>query len=203
MNNYLLIVGLSLSTLPTSPNNEVDKDDYNTYRSVPIYCNEISNPSLAKEDEYSNGADSYCTNKTYTSEQSDLDILYDENYIQNDIAKQNILARLNTLRLLDEDWDGYGAPRISIVAIDKCRTIINQLPLDVIPNVKILPSEFGGVQMEIEKDNGIVNCDFGDETFSYYVERKNKKTEYYSFLNFTEQNFEKLIDYFCEINNEQ
>ena len=111
------------------------------------------------------------------------------------------MARLNTLRLLDEDWDGYGAPRISAVAIDKCRKIINQLPLDVIPNVKILPSEFGGVQMEIEKDNDIVNCDFGDKTFSYYVERKNAKTEYYSFLDYTEQNELKLISDFSLMKN--
>lgn len=112
------------------------------------------------------------------------------------IAKQNVLAKLDLLQNLDEDWDGYGAPKISIAAINNCRTIINQLPLDIVQNVHVLPSEFGGVQMEIEKDNDIVNCDFGDKTFSYYVERKNAKTEYYSFLDYTEQNELKLISDF-------
>ena len=199
MNNYLLIVGLSLSTLPTSPNNEVDKDDYNTYRSVPIYCNEISNPSLANEDEYSNGADSYCTNKTYTSEQPDLDILSDENYIQNNIAKQNVLSRLNTLRLLDEDWDGYGAPMISEIAINLCKNIISRLPLGVFQYTKVLPSEYGGVELEREIDGNLVHCCFGDETFSYYVERQDKKTEFYSFLDYDQKNIATLITFMSEI----
>ena len=106
--------------------------------------------------------------------------------------KQNILEQLHHLQNLDEDWDGYGAPKISITAINNCRSVINQLSFDAIQDADVTPSEFGGVQLELKKDNTTINCDFGSQTFSYYVEKNGDKTEYHSFLDYTELNIKKL-----------
>lgn len=127
--------------------------------------------------------------------------IYYDAFCSLSIAQQDVLAKLNLLQNLDEDWDGYGAPKISTIAINNCQSVINQLSLVIIQNVNVLPSEFGGVQLEMEKDNGIVNCDFGDDTFSYYVEKKGAKTEYYSFLEYTEKNVQTLINNFSLISN--
>lgn len=106
--------------------------------------------------------------------------------------KQNILEQLYHLQNLDKDWDGYGAPKISITAINNCRSVINQLSFDAIQEADVTPSEFGGVQLELKKGNTTINCDFGSQTFSYYVEKNGDKTEYYSFLDYTELNIKKL-----------
>lgn len=193
MNKGLIIA--SFSVLSTLPNYEIDIHN-GIYRNNPISRDTIGSCLSSAFD----GVVSNC-DLCDRNEQPYLGILSDEKYIKDDIAKQDVLAKLNLLQNLDEDWDGYGAPKISITAINNCQLIINKLTLDIIQNVNVSPSEFGSVQLEMEKDNGIVNCDFGDDTFSYYVEKKDAKTEYYSFLEYTEKNVQQLINYFSLMSN--
>ncbi len=203
MNKRLIIAGLSvLSTLPYYDERDIYNYIYDyIYGNVSIYSSyDISRLSSSNSEDFER---LYLNSDLCDyNEHPNLGILLsDENYIKKDITKQKVLERLNLIQKLDEDWDGYGALKISIAAINNCRTIINQLPLDIIQDVNIMPSEFGGVQLELEKDNSIVNCDFGDETFSYYIEKKGDKTEYYSFLNYTNQNEQKLISDFSLMKN--
>lgn len=188
MNKSFIVVGLVLSTLPS---------DDNIYGNDPIYRDAVSSLS-SYYDEVFDGAVSNCAHCNL-NEQLDFDILSDENYIKDDIAKQNVLSRLNALHLLDENWDGYEAPRISEIAINLCKNIIGRLPLGVFQYTKVLPSEYGGVELEREIDGNLVHCCFGDETFSYYVERQDKKTEFYSFLDYDQKNITTLITFMSEI----
>ncbi len=197
MNKGFIIAGFSV--LSTLPNYEIDIHN-GIYMNNPISRDTIGSCLSSYYNEAFDGVVSNC-DLCDRNEQPYLGILSDEKYIKDDIIKQDVMAKLNLLQNLDEDWDGYGAPKISITAINNCQLIINKLTLDIIQNVNVSPSEFGSVQLEMEKDNGIVNCDFGDDTFSYYVEKKDAKTEYYSFLEYTEKNVQQLINYFSLMSN--
>lgn len=105
------------------------------------------------------------------------------------------LLTLDKLVNLEDDWDGYGAPAISKEAISRCKNVINELSYSVASQIVILPTEYGGVQIKTNLSNGgLLSCDFGDETMSYYIETKGN-VEYYSFLSYTSENVCQLISF--------
>ena len=103
---------------------------------------------------------------------------------------------LNELSNLEEDWDGYGAPAISKKAIKNCRKVTSDCQQTGKTDINVLPTEYGGVQVKWTlPDEGVLSCDFGDDTMSYYVERKDKETVYVSFAEYTPENIKELNSY--------
>ena len=45
----------------------------------------------------------------------------------NELASNPFLKQFDLLYKLQDNWDGYGAPKISNTAIDNCMTIVNKL----------------------------------------------------------------------------
>jgi hypothetical protein len=118
-------------------------------------------------------------------------------YVMPQSAKENQAEKmLNNLNELEDDWDGYGSPRISWVAIAHCRKVVAPLSTKVAKRVQVLPTEYGGVQIKTNlKNGGVLSCDFGDETMSYYVERPDKETEFVSFVPYSAETLQKLNAY--------
>lgn len=113
--------------------------------------------------------------------------------VNEDCLLNKAISSLDQLNLLDEDWDGYGAPKISSKAIKNCRIILNQL--NSYDYLEIMPTEYGGVQLKKQWDNGtIISCDFGDEKMSYYIEIPGKKAQYFPFLDYSEENIFNLVN---------
>lgn len=108
-------------------------------------------------------------------------------------------SALNELSNLQDDWDGYGAPAISRKAIDNCRKVTGCCQQKVYADIDVMPTEYGGVQVKwILPEGGMLSCDFGDETMSYYVERKGKDMVYVSFAEYTPENIQRLSSYLAQ-----
>ena len=107
---------------------------------------------------------------------------------------------LSELSRLKDDWDGYGAPAISRKAMDNCRKVMDGCLQKEDVHIDVMPTEYGGVQVKWAlPDGGLLSCDFGDDTMSYYVERKDRSTEYVSFAEYTPENTERLNDYLTHV----
>lgn len=101
---------------------------------------------------------------------------------------------LEEIGRLTQDWDGYGAPAIDKTAIEHCEDVLSRLPVGIADMTRILPTEYGGVQVKLRtKGAVVVSCDFGDQTMSYYIDIPGRKTEYNDFLNYTSDNINALV----------
>lgn len=60
---------------------------------------------------------------------------------------------LNKLSELGENWDGFGSPPITPVAIASARNLLQELTLDKLPTPYIGPVTGGGVQIELYTPN--------------------------------------------------
>lgn len=105
----------------------------------------------------------------------------------------SVSDQLYLLSRLDDNWDSYGSPAVSPIAIMNCGTVTGRLLPDI-DNIELCQSEFGGVEMGIDRGTHKIVCDFGDETFSYYVEKEGFETQYYSFLEYTDDNIKELVN---------
>ena len=112
---------------------------------------------------------------------------------------ENVEAALGELSNLDEGWDGYAAPAISRKAINNCRKVTSSCQQIEKADINVMPTEYGGVQVKWTlPQGGVLSCDFGDDTMSYYVERKDKETVYVSFAEYTPENIKKLNSYLIQ-----
>lgn len=101
---------------------------------------------------------------------------------------------LDEIGRLEEDWDGYDAPPIDKKAIAYCGDVMSRLPKTIADEVKVLPSEFGGVQIKRRLANAtVISCEFGDKTMSYYIDVPGQKTEFNDFLEYSSENIAALV----------
>ena len=113
--------------------------------------------------------------------------------------KGKLEIALNELSNMEEEWDGYGAPAISKKAINNCRKVTNSFQQQGKADIDVTPTEYGGVQVKWAlPDGGVLSCDFGDDTMSYYVERKDHQTVYVSFAEYTPENIKELNSYLIQ-----
>lgn len=108
--------------------------------------------------------------------------------------ERHLMKSLDALSELKEDWDGYGAPRVSKIAISRCKSNLKLFQSSLYANMAIVANEWGGVQLHFTYDGGVVCCDFGDESMSYYIKRKSGKVEFHSFEEYTESNMKSLAE---------
>ncbi len=48
-------------------------------------------------------------------------------------------------KLFEDDWDGYGSPKPTYAAIEKCQSIVNELISQGCPSPKVLADAVGGM----------------------------------------------------------
>ena len=118
---------------------------------------------------------------------------------QYDVIMKNSLqsecALLEEFKLLEEDWDGYGASPIDLSAIENCKELLGKLPGLSILSTEIMPTHLGGILLKYApKESVMVKCDIGSKLMSYFVREEGKETQYYSFLEWNKQNVDVLIE---------
>lgn len=99
-------------------------------------------------------------------------------------ARKRVKADLKALAELDENWDGYGAPRVSRKAISNCRRTLRVIDPFLYSRICLRQNDWGGVQLHYKSVGGFLCCDFGDDTMSYYVQRKDGDMEWFSFISY-------------------
>jgi hypothetical protein len=61
---------------------------------------------------------------------------------------EKVQADLDSLRVLNPNWDGYGAPAIDPAIIEAARSFLATLPLGSIPRPQVVPLSNGALQLE-------------------------------------------------------
>lgn len=106
--------------------------------------------------------------------------------------ERSLMKSLDALSMLQEDWDGYGAPRVSEIAISRCKSSLKVFQSSLYARMTVAANEWGGVQLHYTFDGGMVCCDFGDDSMSYYIKRNTDKVKFHSFEKYTESNIKSL-----------
>lgn len=84
---------------------------------------------------------------------------------------ESLFLGLSDLGRWKENWDGYGASRISANAIRDARRFLNQLPRECMPP-KLMGSPDGAVGLFWEEGDLYISLEFaGDETYSFIADR--------------------------------
>lgn len=110
------------------------------------------------------------------------------------LTRTSLKHRLDLMAKLSANWDGYGAPAIGKPSIARCKSVISLLSDNIIIDVKINPTEFGGTHLLYAnpiKDVKI-SVDFGDKAMSFYVVKGDSAPRFYSFLPYTDENIAML-----------
>ena len=106
--------------------------------------------------------------------------------------ERSLMKSLDVLSSLQEDWDGYGAPRVSKKAIANCKRNLKTFDTSLYAGMTVFANEWGGVQLQYKFIGGLVCCDFGDDSMSYYIKWNSGKVELHSFEEYTESNIKSL-----------
>lgn len=114
-------------------------------------------------------------------------------------SERCLMKSLDALSALQEDWDGYGAPRVSKVTISRCRKTIKAFRSSLYARMTVAANDWGGVQLRYNFMGGLVCCDFGDDRMSYYIKWNTGKVEFHSFEEYTESNIKSLGEIFYNL----
>ncbi len=132
-------------------------------------------------------------NYNYDNLFEDCDYSNEASIIVSDIyslTRENLKHRLDLISRLTSNWDGYGAPAIGKSSIAKCKNVILSLSDNIIIDVEINPTEFGGTNLlyvnPIKKIK--ISVDFGDDAMSFYVVNGDSRPQFYSFLPYNVDN---------------
>lgn len=82
--------------------------------------------------------------------------------------------KLLELTSMDENWDGYGALRISQKTISNARASLKNL-LRMAPVPDITPNPNGTISLEWETERGVAHLEIGKTRFSFYLKPRSGK----------------------------
>lgn len=84
-------------------------------------------------------------------------------------ARDAILARLDELAGLKEDWDGYGAYPPSSVALTVAAQFVDQILREPLPPPIVVPVPSGGVQLEWAAGSVEIDLEIGPDGSAVFV----------------------------------
>ena len=87
-------------------------------------------------------------------------------------VKTAAVAEIESLSQLDEDWDGYGAVKISSETRNNALHILHTLP-SKLATPDIVPNPNGTISFEWENDKTVAHLEIGKTRFSLYVKPPN------------------------------
>lgn len=109
--------------------------------------------------------------------------------------RMKLRQSLDAISKLPSNWDGYDAPVIGKKAIQNCKSLLGALPNNVILDIRLLPTEYGGVQVVYNDKirSKKVSIDLGDDLMSFYVRESGKSPQFFSYLSYEKNNIELLL----------
>ena len=87
--------------------------------------------------------------------------------------QKSLIKQLVEFSKLPLDWDSYGSPPLSAVAVELAQDVIYCLDLDFFPLPNIAPISGGGVQFEWHIASRSVELDIGDVGVVSYLKTEN------------------------------
>jgi hypothetical protein len=87
-------------------------------------------------------------------------------------ARAAAAETIENMSQLDEDWDGYGAAKISSEARGNAMRVLNTLPA-TLSTPDIVPNPNGTIAFEWETDKAVAHLEIGKTKFSLYVKPVN------------------------------
>ena len=82
--------------------------------------------------------------------------------------------KISELASMDENWDGYGALRISPETTSNTLSCLDNL-LRVAPVPDITPNPNGTISLEWETERGVAHLEIGKTRFSFYLKLRSGK----------------------------
>lgn len=96
----------------------------------------------------------------------------DGNVSESYVSLKKIESILNKISQLKENWDGYGAMPISVMAINNIRAIGKAMFNWDFSKWQITPSVNGDIYINYKGKDKMAGFLIGDELFTYFVEEK-------------------------------
>lgn len=106
--------------------------------------------------------------------------------------------KLESFRLLEEDWDDEGAVAVNEAAIAHGLELVNKLPNEVLnARLEWFPTELGAVSLRLATTRGKLRAEIGDTNFSYFLKPTGKESERHSFEPWEEKYINQLVESLC------
>lgn len=116
--------------------------------------------------------------------------LVKDNFMTSKI--QELKQRINEIRALDENWDGYGACRMPKLVINNTYRFIDTLyenlsEISIDPD-NITPTPYGSIEIDLESQKGLVSLEIGQNGIGFFtkyikednIESNGEKTDFKS-----------------------
>lgn len=79
------------------------------------------------------------------------------------------LDRIESITLLPENWDGYGADQIDSSCIENTKHVLSMLP-NYVPSPEIYPNPNGTITMDWGTNDKSLSIEIGNNNFSSFLE---------------------------------
>lgn len=93
---------------------------------------------------------------------------------------ESVMSEIRSLKELHEDWDGYGASKVSDNIIAYTESLISTLSGDVIERISsISPNPHGTLTIEWTRgSNNKISLEIGESNYSYFVSVENSNPSF-------------------------
>ena len=95
--------------------------------------------------------------------------------------KSSIIAVINKIAELEENWDSLGARKPNKDAVRNAINLVNVLPEDILQCLDpedVYPSTYGSLVLDFETEKGIVSVETGDESMGFYTDYNIRHPDY-------------------------
>ena len=122
---------------------------------------------------------------------------FHEDFSDNSLSWQSIYSRLEEIKHLPNNWNGYGASIIDNNIIESAGFFLSFIPSDMLENISIFPTANGSIQIECERENNVYcEAEIFQDKFEIYAEKYEQEIidESYSNINDAAVSFKKIYN---------
>lgn len=126
-------------------------------------------------------------------------IVFQEEKNSINFSKINYCTQIQKLGLLEENWDGYGAAKVSPICISNALNIINYKTIicDYIQDIYANPN--GTISILWENEDGeSIGLEIGEKTLSYYIAQKDGN-KFIKNVSYSEIQYKELSAYISQL----
>jgi hypothetical protein len=87
----------------------------------------------------------------------------------NRFDKSHVISRLDSLKVLASDWNGYGARPIDVDLVEQAKSLVQRLPGDLVDSPAVVPMTRGRFQFEWHRGNRSLELEFESQGRIHYL----------------------------------